>query len=791
MKTLRPDSLLSRSLTRLAELICARPKLFIYPQVALFVACVVYTVLFLQFDTNRDDLVGENKKYHKLFLEYKKEFPEQGDMVVIVESDKSEKNRQFVERLGAKLEAETNLFRGVFFKGDLPMMGSKALLFVPEDDLEALVDSLKTFAPFIHNFTATTNLVSFFDTINTRIRTASRDTNGPTASLVKAFPVLERIVRQATACLARPGTPPSPGVAALFDAGDQPGQQAYITFADGRLYLVTARAPSDALNSAAVVRMRQLVEETRREITGVNAGMTGSAVLEYDEMQQAQKDMTRASIVSLVLCAIIFVYGYRETGRPIKATLCLVIGLGYTMAFTTLVVGHLNVLTITFVPMLIGLAIDFGVHLVTRYEEELRHGRSEQEALTTALVYTGQGILTGALTTAGAFFAMTLTQFKGIQEMGLICGGGLVICLVPMLTTLPALLLKGRQNVIDHEAAGKPEFRARIENMWLRRPVLVMALAAGLCAAALPGMLKLQFDYNLLNMQSKGLPAVEYEHLLINSTTKSVLFGVVLADSLEEAVEFESELQGVPSVSEVQSMSRYLAQNSAGKLEHITEVKKELDGIRFQPPDGHPVNLNELSRTLYSFNGYLGNALEEIGDKNPELTNQITTLRVSVEKLRKSMLAGNPQRLQSNGEKLGAFQRALFDDIRETFATLRDQDDTGGLQIADLPTALRDRFIGVTGKYLLQVYPVKDLWQRENQREFLDDVRNALDPERTGRPVITGTPLQLYEYTNLLKTSYEQAAVYALAAIAVLIFVHFRNLSSVLFALLPVFIGSL
>ena len=87
-----------------------------------------------------------------------------------------------------------------------------------------------------------------------------------------------------------------------------------------------------------------------------------------------------ASVVSLVLCALIFIYGYQETGRPVKATLCLIVGLGYTLAFATLTVGHLNILTITFVPILIGLAIDYGVHLISRYEEELRHGRSEEAA---------------------------------------------------------------------------------------------------------------------------------------------------------------------------------------------------------------------------------------------------------------------------------------------------------------------------------------------------------------------------------------------------------------------------
>src|ERR1700721_896560 len=101
-------------------------------------------------------------------------------------------------------------------------------------------------------------------------------------------------------------------------------------------------------------------------------------------MQQSRKDSMLASVVSLVICAVIFIYGYQETGRPLKATFCLLIGLGYTLAFTTLTVGHLNILTITFMPMLIGLAIDFGVHLITRYEEELRHGKAPKGAMSKA-----------------------------------------------------------------------------------------------------------------------------------------------------------------------------------------------------------------------------------------------------------------------------------------------------------------------------------------------------------------------------------------------------------------------
>ena len=244
-------------------------------------------------------------------------------------------------------------------------------------------------------------------------------------------------------------------------------------------------------------RLRELVAQTEREVPGLNVGLTGEPVLEHDEMEQSQKDTTVASIVSLVMCALIFIYGYQETGRPLKATLCLLVGLGYTLAFTTLTIGHLNILTITFVPILIGLAIDFGVHLITRYEEELRQGKSEEAAMRKAMVFTGQGIFTGALTTAAAFLAMWLTNFKGIQEMGIICGGGMMVCFVPMMTLLPVLLLRGRQNVHGpHKPPPKIELRARIENIWLQPAGDRDGDHRGACAAgvdAIPqGLFRLQ-----------------------------------------------------------------------------------------------------------------------------------------------------------------------------------------------------------------------------------------------------------------------------------------------------------
>jgi hopanoid biosynthesis associated RND transporter like protein HpnN len=525
-----------------------------------------------------------------------------------------------------------------------------------------------------------------------------------------------------------------------------------------------------------------LVELVKTEVPGVNAGITGEPVLEHDEMLQSERDTTVASIASLLICALIFIYGYQETGRPVKATFCLIIGLGYTMAFATLTVGHLNIHTITFVPILIGLAIDYGVHLISRYEEELRRGRTEQNALLKAIVYTGQGIFTGAFTTAGAFLALVMTDFKGIQEMGIICGGGLLVCLVPMMTMLPVLLLKGRQNVLDHETSDLAERRARIENLWLQRPFLVTCVTVALCALAATQIRKVYFDYNLLHMQSAGLPAVEFEKKLLNSADKSVLFGAVIASNLDQALTLEKRIKELPVVENIESITRFLTEDQTRKLAMVGEIKSNLAGISFPDPDRSPVELAGLSSTLYSLYGYLGAANDEVETNEPALSRQLLSLRDAVGQLRREMLHGAEPELKANSLKLAAFQQAFFEDVQETFQTLKSQDNRAPLRVQDLPQQLRDRFIGATGKYLLMVYPKKDLWQRAYQKEFIDQI-NTVDPN------VTGTPIQLYYYTYLLKKSYEEAARYSLIAIVILVLIHFRSPLSLALTLVPVGVG--
>ena len=203
MKHSSADNFFARMLGRLAWLVFHRRHWFVWPQLVLFALCVVYTIFNLKFDTSRSALVGADKRYHHNFLQFKKDFAAQDDLAVVIESENPEKNRQFVERLGAKIEAarvrmplrpgaeetvETNLFARIFYKGDLKMLGAKALLFVPEDKLVELQNKLEEYRPLIQPFTQTTNLVSLINLVNNRFTTVRREQSAENDALVKALP---------------------------------------------------------------------------------------------------------------------------------------------------------------------------------------------------------------------------------------------------------------------------------------------------------------------------------------------------------------------------------------------------------------------------------------------------------------------------------------------------------------------------------------------------------------------------------------------------------------------------
>ncbi len=802
------ERLAGRWLQRLAGRLCDHPWRYCLPQLVLVVMCIAYAASQLQFSTDRSDLVSTEVAYRRNFLELKQEFGLPEALVVAVESESRAKNRQFVERLAARLHHETNLITRVFFKGDLKLMGPKALMFLPEDALEGFHRGLQNHRELIEVFSRGRTLSEPFELVNQRfrsLRTASLDSAGEGA-LLQAFPALQRLVDMISESVAAGDNLAMPGVAVLLGA-DRGGERyaSYISLAGGQVYVLTAAAASPAVEEAAIRRLRELVAETQVEVPGMNVGITGESVLRQDEMAQANLDASAASGLALLLTMAILVVAYYGVLLPVLATTCLVIGICYTLGFATLSVGRMNLLSVTLVPMLIGLSIDFGVHLMSRYEEEVGGGRAPGAALRRALGLTGIGIFTSALTTAGAFFSMMLTDLRGTQQMGLIAGVGLLLSLIPMLTLLPVLLLRVNCAVLDRgrhrqglwasssliqslaccnwrrripgREGGK---RARLERTLLKSPWLVLCGGLAFTLATFVYIPEVRFDFNLQNLQTRGLPSVELEKKLVRTGSRSVLSCSVVADTLEDAVVLEERIRRLPSVAEITSLVGLLTEDQDRKLELVRGIKAALARLELPEPDPGPVDLTRLRSALYQTQLYADRSaawLRTRGER-PALQVQLLALHDSVNRLRALVAQDGPELV----ERLTLFQRSLLGDLRDTVSMIGEQDDRGPVGEEDVPGFLRDRFLSPLGRFRLEVHPREDVWQRAQQEEFVRQLR-TVDPN------VTGSPVQFYESTSRLKESFQRVALYALGIIALLVFLHFLRIDAMILALLPVLLG--
>ncbi len=227
-------------------------------------------------------------------------------------------------------------------------------------------------------------------------------------------------------------------------------------------------------------------------------------------------------------------------------------------------------------------------------------------------------------------------------------------------------------------------------------------------------------------------------------------------------------------------MVKFLTEDQTRKLATLREIKTHIGNIRLPPPDTNAVDTARLDRTLTSLRLVLAFAVGKIKNERGEekLLSELSALRDAVDSLQRAM-EENPARAAAG---LTTLQRGLLGDLQETLSLIREQDASGPLTLQDIPVFLRERFISRTGKFLLQVYPRGDVWQRSVQKQFVQELR-TVDPD------VTGSPVQIYEYTSMVKESFQKAGAYAAAVIALMVLLHFRRLGSVLLAFVPVVLG--
>ena len=411
----------------------------------------------LTFKTGRGDLVAKGLPYVKLYEEYRAQFEDLEGMVIVAESESPEKMAEFAEILAAKLKVRPDLFSQVIYKFDTSYFRSRFLLYLDPPDLESLQTKLEEHQNFIESVNASPGLNPLLNEINREISSGMVDSlmtdflGGDDAEEEEKkndkndLNLLIRIIKEMNRSLKKKYHYKSPWQS-LFNSGEESlREKGYLVSKNEKLLFILAVPNEDETSFTgykdSVYSARELIAEVKKDFPSISVGLTGEDVISTDEMITTQKDVELASKIALGGVALLFIIAFKGIVKPLLAVFSLLIALAWSLGFTSLTVGHLNILSVVFTTILIGLGIDFGIHILERYKEQRKEGDDISTALQKTLQGTGQGNFSGAITTAMAFGAMVLTDFIGIVELGWIAGWGILFCMIAMVLLLPALVI--------------------------------------------------------------------------------------------------------------------------------------------------------------------------------------------------------------------------------------------------------------------------------------------------------------------------------------------------------------
>jgi uncharacterized protein len=789
-----------RYLLGLVRLAVAVPWLTLLVAVALAGASLWYGKIYLEFQTSRNALVSPRARYIQVEKAMNADFANLDAMIVVVEPTRLERGMQFVDALATRLRADTQHFATVVEKIDTSSLEGKKLLLLSPADLRTLRQRLEDAQDFIATITTAPGLQQLLVSINQEISKAlvshlttsflesSAPSSTPTSEQEQALDVsfLAALFREMNQALTASESYRflSPWGSFFLKNSRLLSQDGYLTSENDRfLFILVEDVPakkSFAKHEPALQALRAHIRELRRDFPDVQAGVTGEQALASDEMVSAQRDMALATTISILTVCLLYIIAFREVWSPLRVMVALQLAICWTVGFNTLTVGHLNILSVSFAPILIGLADNLGIHLAVRYREERTAGRNFSTALEIASRRIGPGIVTAALSMALAFYAVMLADFPGLAELGFIAGSGELLCLLASFTVLPALMAVSQR--FRPQRSESQTMRLRDPLRWLQRfPRTTLGLLGGLTLASLFVLPIPRFDYNLLHLQAQDTESVIWEYRLLEGAGRSSWYATSAANSLDELRRTRAQFAALPAVERVESLASLLPTDQQERLMLVQELAPIVDGISVWG-EVPPIEVEELSSVLGKIRFKLQRPSTEWDPQKRPSEGSLEAARRTLLVIQERLATLPPEAAQA---ALEALQRPLLADFANKLALLQHNvHPTAPITVMDIPSYLRERFIGQSGRYLLRVYARDNIWERESLRTFVSQLQ-TVDADASGPPVVA-----FYSIPQM-QQGFIRGGLYALVTIAGLTFFYFRRLQPTLLALVPLVVGAL
>ncbi|MCK4344552.1 MAG: MMPL family transporter [Bacteroidales bacterium] len=545
--------------------------------------------------------------------------------------------------------------------------------------------------------------------------------------------------------------------------------------------------------------VQSIVDDLLENYPDVTSGLTGMIPVGRDEMVYSEQSLGYTSLIAVIAILIMLIISFRMWVAPFLAMFNLLIGILWAIGTAAIVVGQLNIMTSMMAVILLGLGIDFSIHLISGFTEWRAAGHSIAAAMEKTFLKSGKGILTGALTTACAFLTMTISSSRGMKEMGLVTGTGLLAILLATFLFLPVMLVfrehriekkrekgKGIEKIVQRDISFRFLGNA---GQWISKHYGFTIFSSIIITALLIWSgLNIKFDHNYMNIEAKGLTSIALQDTIKDKFDLSMAYALILTDDVNQSREFAKKYRELGSVAMTEDISLYFPslEQQQKRTPHINEIYEAIEATPVRPAilTGElPALSDEIERLQMNVMemqdmAYLGGQ-DKVDNKcklivgDPEKPDS----RNIIQELQQLLAADN---LLAN-KALSKFQHDFAHYFKKSVIKMCS---TEPIHLEELPTSILDQYSNKNRtQFLVTVFPEGNIWQDARiLYGFTDDLDRISDRA-------TGFPPVFRALIDIIGRDGRNSALLTLVIVFILLWADFRSIRYTLIAMIPLAIG--
>lgn len=731
-----------------------------------------YTVEHLGFNTSTHDMLSAELPFRQTYHVFENAFPQYlNNILVVIDGETPETARNAAKRLAKRLRKQPKLFKSVYLPRANRFLEEHALLFLKQDKLEQMSENLAEIQPFLGKLTHDPSLRGLFSMLASAVDAVKGgDKVEITPILIQIREALQANIKQRRYRLSWEEM--------MQDEGKVSDQRQQFILIQPHMNFGKLLAAKPAMQA-----IRTATDDLHLDAEhGLKVRLTGSVPLAYDELISVSHGAKTAAIFALLLVGIVLTVGLGSF-RLVAATLiCLLTGLSLTAAFATFAIGHLNLISVAFAVLYIGLGVDYAIHLSLCYRELEDKGVAPETAMRQSVQDVGGSLVLCALTTAVGFYCFVPTAYTGISELGIISGTGMFISLIVTLTLLPSILHlwpaknHDRPTVVSTGTATTGWLYAF--DRWLEhsgRFVLILTLLLSVGATWL--LMQVRFDYNPINLRDqKSESVITYKDLIARHTISPSSI-MVMTRNADDAHKMEQRIGKLQSVDKAISIFDFIPHEQNNKLDMIDDMALILGPGTSDRPEAPPTASEQIT-AMHKLDHSLTKYLHATSSGN---TDVFRALRKTLSTFLGKIEAEEPS---ARATSLSKLKTSLLDTLPATLNFLRTALRTQTINESNIPESLRRRWVSPNGTYRIEVTPKEDIGNIHALRRFVAQVR-TIAPDATGAPIFT------LEAGNAVIHAFRQASITALILITLLLILLLRSVKDVLLALLPLILAGM